>query len=59
MPDPNKKVPPRQHTRASQVATAGYQKGEHVVHGGVTWVFLVNNNNLTIPGEHHSWDFYG
>jgi hypothetical protein len=59
MPDPNKpKVPPTLHQRAAQVSAGGYSKGQHVLHGGVTWISLVNNN-LTIPGEHHSWDFYG
>ena len=59
MPDPNKKAPPPPvHTRAAQVAAGGYAKGQHVVHGGVIWISLVNNN-LSIPGEHHCWDFYG
>jgi hypothetical protein len=59
MPDPNqKKVPPPVHTRAAQVAAGGYAQGQHVVHGGVIWISLVNNN-LSIPGEHHCWDFYG
>jgi hypothetical protein len=58
VPDPNKLTPPRQHTRASQVATSGYAKGELVVHAGVTWKSLIANN-LSIPGEGANWDFYG
>jgi hypothetical protein len=57
--DPNaKKVPPRLHSRASQIATTGYAKNELVVHAGVTWRSLIANN-LSIPGEHHTWEYYG
>jgi hypothetical protein len=59
MPDPNKKIPPRLHTRASQVATGGYAKGELVVHAGVTWRSLIDNNT-SIPGEQPiAWEYYG
>jgi hypothetical protein len=58
LPDPNKKIPPPVHARAAQVAQGGYTKNQLVVHGGVVWKSLVANN-LTIPGEHPSWDFYG
>jgi hypothetical protein len=58
MPDPNKKLPPPVHNRAAQVAAGGYAKNQLVIHSGVTWKSLIANN-LSIPGEHPSWDYYG
>ena len=58
MPDP-KKIPPPVHNRAAQVAAGGYAKNKLVMHAGVTWRSLVDNN-MSIPCEQPiAWEYYG